>query len=151
MEILQCLLLPIQNRTLMVPYNAVVEVISLQDPQKIFSSSNWILGDYIWRGLSIPLISLESINQIQETAKISESVNIAILNRVSEQSPDFMGIVLQALPKMEYFMKSDITWVSQCKEPFLVMEILAKNKTAFILNISWIEETVVKQMSHAKS
>jgi chemosensory pili system protein ChpC len=150
MERIPCLLLPIQNRTLMLPYNTVAEVVTFQNPEQFHFSQEW-LGSFLWHGLTIPLICLERINQIQKSTDVNSSLFIAVLNRSSEHAPDFIGLILQGYPKMDRFSKSEVEWVSHSQDPYLLMEVLAKKKAAFIPNLSWIEETIMKRLRDVKA
>src|SRR5262245_39172382 len=151
MESIPCLMLPIQNQTLMLPYNAVVEVVTLQNSPPFFSSKEWILGSFLWRGLMIPLMCLERVAGVERKIETNSSLLVAVLNRSSENVPDFIGLVLQGYPTMNRFTKSEVEWVSQSQIPYLLMEVLAKKETAYIPNLSWIEENVMKQMRHVKT
>src|SRR5690606_40453141 len=53
------LLLPLADRTLLLPNVAVAELIAYQTPQEIAHAPDWLLGRIIWRDLSLPLVSFE--------------------------------------------------------------------------------------------
>jgi len=46
---------------MLLPNAAVAEIIGYQDPAAVESGPNWLLGLMSWRGISLPLISLEAI------------------------------------------------------------------------------------------
>lgn len=147
MEILRCLQLPIQEKTLMVPYAAVAEIVVFENPKAFAETKNWSLGPFQWRGLEIPLICLEMQGGASSFSakKNFENLHVAVFNRMSElNAPDFMGIVLQGLPVMTRYKRADLEYVGPGDKPYLAMEIKVRGKSAFIPNISSIEETVAK-------
>lgn len=144
MEILRCLLLPISGKTLIVPYAAVAEVVALTEAESFSKSNDWILGEFNWRNLKIPLVSLEMTEEASKFI-IKPNLHVAIFNRISEAGlPDFIGVVLQNLPVMHRIKRSDVVYVAKAKQPYLIMEVKAREKAAFIPNIPWIEEKLAK-------
>lgn len=141
MEILRCLLLPIYGKTLMVPYSAVAEVVALPDISPYSQSKNWVLGKFNWRDFTIPLVCLE-MNEKESSLNSKPNMHVAILNRMLEGDsyPDFIGILLQTIPVMKRFKRSDVTFVAKASDPYLLMEVKARDKPAYIPNIEWIDE-----------
>jgi len=149
-EFLRCLSLPIQNKTLIVPYSVVAEVISFESPTPVANAPKWVLGELAWRESKIPLLYLEMMNESASTSSSPSTeflatphLRIVILNRISETAPNFVGIVLQNLPTMIRFKRADIELVSTCTTPsYLLMEVKVRNQPYFIPNIQWIEESM---------
>jgi len=97
MEILRCLLLPIYGKTLMVPYASVAEIVAFTAAESFSKSKNWILGEFGWRGLNIPLVCLEmypgktderSANQTNQANQASQKnqANQVSKGKMSEKS-----------------------------------------------------------------
>ncbi len=141
MEILRCLLLPIYGKSLLVPYAAVAEVVALSEVTPYAQSKNWILGEFKWRDLTIPLVCLE-MNEKDVSLNIKPNMHVAVFNRMLEGEgyPDFVGVLLQTVPVMKRFKRSDVTFVAKAADPYLLMEVKVRDKPAFIPNIRWIDE-----------
>jgi len=149
-EFLRCLLLPVNSKTLLVPYSAVAEITPFEPPKPLEASSHWLLGELEWRGVKIPLLSIEEMINLdkpreEEKLKNQTHLHIAVMNRMSESaSLDFIGWVLQSMPVMRRFKRVDIKSVSPMKEPYL-MEASVREQSVFIPNIKWIEDAAAKQ------
>ncbi len=151
-----CLMLSLQDKTLLVPSEAVAEIIPFEEPKSIEESPDWLLGVLSWRGINIPLGYLEKmesyltwsrgeIKHIEDKHKFF----IAVINRIykidtqdqkTNQYP-FFSIVLKNIPKLFRITKDGIKVVNKAKEgdPRYLMEIKIQNDRAFIpdLNALW--------------
>ncbi len=54
------LLLPLSDRTLLLPNVAVAELIAYRNPQVAAGVPQWYLGQVAWRDLRLPLLSFEA-------------------------------------------------------------------------------------------
>lgn len=162
MEILRCLLLPIYGKTFIVPYAAVCEVVVLPSKSMSFSKSkSWVLGEFPWRGLNIPLLNLGKDDEAlpnpafdrkaKEDAKANldvnaaeENVHIAVINRMIEGNyPDFIGLLLQTVPTIHRYKRSDLEFAASGSKPYILMEVKIGEQIAFIPNIPWILEKLM--------
>lgn len=137
---LRCILLPLQNQTLVVPYSAIAEIIPFEAPTREEDAPNWFLGKLTWRETDIPVINLETLQDPTQEFIQNQHLHIAILNRVKDNLPDFIGIILQNLPTMTRLKRSDVTLVQENPSPSILMEVKVRETPAFIPNLAWIEE-----------
>ncbi len=99
-NIVASLLVPIQNKSLLVPNVVVAEVVSLQTMDKELDAPSWSLGSMIWRGESIPVLSFEIANS-QVHGRDSSNARVAVLNAVTGQSRhQFFALLIQGIPRM---------------------------------------------------
>lgn len=142
-DMLRCLLMSIQEHIVVVPYASIAEVIPFEKPNPYTNAPPWVLGALNWRGIDIPLISLEMIDETFPKYEILNTAHVAIMNRIYDSKKfDFFAVLLQKMPRMSRFRKEDFELVSTCLEPHLIMEVLVRGEQAFIPNLLWIEETV---------
>lgn len=140
MEILRCLMLPIYGKTLIVPYSAVAEVVVFSEAEVFSKSKTWILGEFNWRSFNIPLVCLEMLDE-NTALNMKPYLHVAVFNRMLEGNyPDFIGVVLQGVPIMGRYKHSDIEFVANAKEPYLLMEVKVRGKAAFIPNLAFMDE-----------
>ena len=57
------LLLPLSDRTLLVPNVALAELIPYRAPQATPGLPAWLLGQVAWRDLRLPLLSFEAADE----------------------------------------------------------------------------------------
>jgi len=95
-QTIEAKLLALQDRTLLVPAQAVTDVVPMAGLIVESHADNpWILGRLHWRGLRIPVISFELMTGAT-LQKHSEHARIAIFHRYSEDSDvRFWGMLIQ--------------------------------------------------------
>jgi len=159
-ENLSCLLLPLQNKNLLLPSSAVAEIIAYEEPKSIVDIPGWLLGILTWRRIQIPLAYLEKMESYSAWGKKSEEqsvedkhkLHIAVINRAykieakDEQNEKvnrypFFSIVLKDAPRLFRISKDDVTKVTEpnTTDPRFLMEVKVKNDNAFIpdLTVLW--------------
>ncbi|RCX30344.1 chemosensory pili system protein ChpC [Thioalbus denitrificans] len=94
-----CLLMPIGGGALLLPNILVAEVIGFSAPEPLADAPAWFAGRTEWRGLTVPLIRLETLLGVDAVPGAGR--RIAILNALEEQTDTpFLGIVLQGIPAL---------------------------------------------------
>ncbi|WP_320822232.1 chemotaxis protein CheW [Reinekea sp.] len=102
------LLIPVQNKSLLVPNIVVAEVVSLQTIAPLADSPSWALGSILWRGEQVPVMSFEIANS-QVHARDSEHARLAVINAVSGQSRfKYFAILVQGIPRMIKLTQDDV-------------------------------------------
>lgn len=95
-----CLLLPVTGRQLLVPVTTVAEVISPVMPPQDSRAEGAFYGWINWRDQSLPLISYEVLCCSQPRLPWGEVAKIAVLNAIGRASSSgFYALALSASPR----------------------------------------------------
>ena len=148
-EFLRCLLLSVDHASLLLPYSSIAEVISYQKPNKVDGFPEWLPGMIAWRGLQVPLIYFTTLTDTNQKLTNSHPQHIAILNRLFDTSDlSFIGLVVNKMPKMLRFKRSDITYTNHPNgQPYLLGEVMVREQNALIPNIPWIEKKTIEAIA----
>ncbi len=102
-ESIRCMLLPLSSINLLIPNSAVAEVIGYFKPTALPNCSDWFPGVVVWRGVQVPVISLEqmcSLDTVIDTAIIGSRSRIAIIyNPEKDAELPYLGIHIQDIPR----------------------------------------------------
>ena len=134
-------LIPLHNMRVVLPNTAIAEVISYRKPDAVENMPPWLTGMIAWRGLQIPLISLETaaLDQAPETGRRSR---IIVLNTLtgSEQLP-FYGIISQGIPRLMGLDHSTILDAPNAQESqkFVRRQVLVEGHPAVIPDLNSME------------
>ena len=98
-------ILSLHGERVILPNTAVAEIIPYFEPDALSealskSAPEWLLGMIAWRGLSVPLISMETIfgGKYEQPGKRS---SIAVINAVdSAAGVPYFAIVTQGIPRL---------------------------------------------------
>lgn len=93
------LLLPLADRTLLLPNVALAEVVPYRSVQVQDGLPDWLLGLIEWRDLRLPLLSFECASGA-ELPEDHPTRRIAVLNAVGgREHVKFIAILLQGIPR----------------------------------------------------
>lgn len=102
----RCMLLPLATLNLLVPNSAVAEIIGYSTPRQLSDSSDWFTGVVLWRGVYIPVVSVDQMCGVN-TAQTGPRARIAIIYN-PEKDPElpYLGIHMQDIPRA-YLAEAD--------------------------------------------
>jgi len=99
-DLVSSLLVPVQNKSLLVPNVVIAEVVPLQQIEAIEGAPPWLLGYILWRGEQVPVMSFEIANS-QVHGRDSDNARLAVINAVTGQSRfGFFAVLVQGIPRM---------------------------------------------------
>lgn len=107
-SIIRSQIIPLNGMTLVLPNTCIAEVINYSEPMPVEDAPDWFLGNLLWRGITIPIVSFEKANTVP-MAETSRTTRIAVLNGVSgNEKLSFYGVVVQGIPRLAALEQTDI-------------------------------------------
>ena len=92
------LLVPLADRTLLLPNVAVAELIPYRAPQVSEGMPEWFLGQIAWRDLRLPLLSFEAASGGQ--AQVTGGARVAVINALGGRPKvKFIALLVQGIPR----------------------------------------------------
>ncbi|GGU77442.1 chemotaxis protein [Pseudomonas laurentiana] len=91
------LLLPLCDRSLVLPNVAVAELIGYRPGMQALEGFDWHLGWIDWRNQRLPLISFEAA--CGGPTQVGERARIVVLNSLGESRLRFMALLVQGIPR----------------------------------------------------
>lgn len=92
----------IDGTPILLPSTAIAEIVDYTDPEKSTERDypDWYLGDIPWRGITIPLIALETLNH--DAIFVKSSLNkIAVMHASqADKSHSYWAFVVASTPRM---------------------------------------------------
>ena len=143
--------LPLQDKTLLLPYSMVAEVASLS----LRTQDGAFLGSVEWRGVRVPVFSLERACG-QDVDILAGRVRLAVLYGVSDPAKrPYYALVLAGMPRTESIMSTQLTTldetVSQEECALLGMPALLGGERVFMPHIQELEAWMDSVETHAGS
>ena len=134
-------LIPLHNMRLVLPNTAIAEVISYHKPQPLDDMPPWLMGMLPWRGLQIPLLSLETA-AIEQAPEIHRRSRVVVLNTLtgSGQLP-FYGVISQGIPRLMGLDHSTILDAPNAEkaQKFVLRQVVVEGHPAAIPDLNAIE------------
>lgn len=98
-ETVRCMLMPLSGINLVIPNSAVSEVIAYMRPQRLDQTPEWFLGAVLWRGVNVPVVSVEQMCGI-DTVHIGPRSRISIIyNPEKDDELPYIGLHIQDIPR----------------------------------------------------
>lgn len=135
-------LIPLHNMRLVLPNTAIAEVISYHRPQPMSDEMPaWLTGMLLWRGLQLPLVSLESA-AMDQAPEIHRRSRVVVLNTMSSSNQlPFYGIIAQGIPRLMELDHSTILDAPNAEEAqkFVLRQVLVDGHPAVIPDLNAME------------
>ncbi len=134
------LLVPMNGYKLVLPTVSVAEMVSYQASQVSLDSSNktpkWFLGNFSWRGIQVPMVSYEVLNN-DTLPEINHDSKIVILNRSDTNSRlNFFCMPTQGIPRLSRVAVNEISENTRVSAKlFDQMQVFVAGEQAVIPNI----------------
>jgi len=143
-DAIRTLIIPLQDRNLLLPNVAVAEVVPYMRPRAIADAPDWMLGVISWRGLNIPLISYDRLHGVQTEGVIGQA-RIAVINTVHANGGlEFYALVTAGIPQLKRANTDNIQEVSADAGEGQLSQVQLADIAAVIPDLDALE-TVVAQ------
>lgn len=140
---LDCLLVPLKDRNLIMPNVTVAEVIPFSHLLTTNASTDWMLGRLDWRGTLVPAICYEILNGQPAPAPNPDARFIIVNNAGDEGKISFYAILVQGIPRLMHLKESDLQQVDAMgMGPLDKVAVNMEGVTAMIPDLETIESHV---------
>lgn len=141
------LLIPLKGQSILLPNVTVAEIIPSSPVQPIENSPQWYLGNFQWRELTVPLLSLEALNG-DPVAAIHSRARFAVLNTTGVNSDlPFIAILTQGLPRLARVSEDEISVREDGENrPYDLMHVSWAGEYTLIPDITAIEHTFLEYL-----
>lgn len=143
------LLIPLQNQSILLPNVTVAEIIPSSSIQAIENSPPWYLGNFQWRELTVPLLSLEALNG-EATPNIHNRARFAVLNTTGLHNDlPFIAILTQGLPRLARVSEDEISERENAENrEYDLMHVSWAGEYTLIPNVAAIEQTFLEYLQN---
>lgn len=145
-EQLPCVLIPVQDQTLLLPNVSIAEIVDYVDLQPDSSDRDWLLGWFQWRGLSLPVLSWEAANGRSPVLPDGQRGRVLVLNTITEahrQSP-FMALATQGIPRQAKITPAELVQKDEGEGEAELMTLTYEGETVCIPDLSRLEALVTQ-------
>ncbi len=144
---LKCLLLPLQTGTLLLPNSVVAEIVPAQRHHRAGGvQPHWCVGRIEWRGMSVPLISLESLHDGQ-AREFPNKTSFVVLHRLQESADadDYYAVCIDGIPHFQFLDETLLESLdSDPGNPYVAHEARLDGATVLIPDLDALEAQIAK-------
>ena len=96
---IRCMQLPLLDMSLLLPNSAVAEIIGYTPPEEASEGTDWYDGKIAWRGVMVPIVSVEKMCQSASVEPGPRSRIAVVYNLTGDEAMPYFGIILQDIPR----------------------------------------------------
>ena len=101
-KIIRCILAPLTDGYILLPNTAVAELLSFTMPEPLKKAPRWVLGELVWNGWQVPVISYEFLIDDNDRNTVTSKTRILIVKTLGESTQvNYIGLVIQGLPRLK--------------------------------------------------
>ena len=108
------LMIPTIDSNILLPNTNVAEVVPFSNVELFGESNNkpsWFLGHVLWRGINIPLVSLDIIKG-DKNPQANKRSRVAIVHTLnSNRDLPYLALVVQGIPRLSHVRNDNITFI----------------------------------------
>jgi len=146
----RCMLMPLNSLNLLIPNSAVAEIIGYSTPRELSGTSEWFPGVVLWRGVYIPVVSVEAICGMA-TAQSGPRARIAIIyNPEKDPALPYLGIHIQDIPRAYLADETTISSGSEGLSEYLVTRVDNEDLERAIPDLDKIIAALKQEYSEAR-
>lgn len=148
-EKIRSLWVPLRNMNLLLPNMAVAEIGSYRKPARVEGAPDWLLGNVRWRGLDVPVLSLETLCGMSVTSNPVFS-RLMFVNSVHPGSsvPNF-AIVTSGLPGLIQFGADTSSACQAGEHPGIRCVVQIGSEQAAIPDLDYLQTLLEQQFDRA--
>jgi len=108
------LMIPTVNSNILLPNTNVAEVVPFSNVELFKDDEDkpsWYLGHLLWRGMNIPLVSIDLIKG-EVDAQANKRSRVAIAHTLNENRElPYLALVVQGIPRLSHVREDNIEFV----------------------------------------
>ena len=147
LSIIASLYLPVTGNSLVLPNVSVAEIVDYKAPEPVEDTPEWYLGNIEWRGVTLPVISYELLNE-KPRSDSAKNIQIAVINTIGSKHTElpFFAIVTLGIPSQTKVDKDSIKEIEEDegKGPAELVKVNIQGDIAIIPNLEYIEQMILQ-------
>lgn len=117
---IRSVLVPLTGVELLIPNATVAEVVGYSRPDPIEDAPDWLLGSFLWRGWSVPLIAYAVMIDTAESESLDGARICITKSLIENPRMPYVAILTQGFPRLFTVTEAALTEVPEEHLPIAV-------------------------------
>ncbi|MFW6094701.1 MAG: chemotaxis protein CheW [Pseudomonadota bacterium] len=140
---LGCMLIPLAHGQLLLPSVCVAEILAWRRVRPSEQGPAWCAGLLEWRGVVLPVIRLEALEEAPQEAHgrlHPASRSLAVMNRTASGGPEFYALAAEAMPRLVQVTARDLDGGEAADRAGLSRTVRVGTESAWIPDLRHLEQ-----------
>lgn len=139
-QTIECVIFTLRKKNILLPNALVAEITSVKDIETSENTPAWFLGNMSWRGVNVPLLSLEAAGDM-EAKKVNLNTQAVILHAIgngdAQNSHSYLALVMTGVPHVSRFARDQFNIDSETTNdnPMVAYEIRINGASVSVLDV----------------
>ncbi|WP_077529985.1 chemotaxis protein CheW [Vreelandella utahensis] len=140
-EQLSCVLIPVQDTTLLLPNVSIAEIVDYE-PDPADEDQEWVLGRLQWRGVNLPVLSWEAANGGDPFPPEGRRGRILVLNTITErhEAMPFMAMATRGIPRQAKVSPEELRREPDADGDATLMTVIFEGEHCVIPDMAVLED-----------
>lgn len=108
---IRSVLVPVTDAELLLPNASVSEIVGYVKPEAIEQGPEWLLGNVLWHGWQVPVVSFCMLTEQQEREPVDKAKICITKSLVHSERLPYIGLLSQGFPRLVTITESTLTEV----------------------------------------
>jgi len=97
---IRSVLVPVTDAELLLPNASIAEIVGYTSPETIEQAAEWLLGNIVWHGWQVPVISFGMLTEHLENESVEGTKICVTKSLVDNGRMPYIGILAQGFPRL---------------------------------------------------
>jgi chemosensory pili system protein ChpC len=140
---IRSVMVPISDAELLLPNASVAEIVAYSEPEAIDQAPDWLLGNVLWRGWQVPVISFGVLTERLEAEPVGGAKFCVTKSLISNERMPYIGILAQGFPRLVTVTESVLTEVPDSSSHIaLAGKVIIGDRDAIVPDLDRIGQLV---------
>lgn len=148
-EQLSAYVLPMHKQGVLLPNDAIAEIIPYEPLQRIEDTPDWFLGLLGWRGIQVPVVSFEMLTVERASfslVSVASASLVVVRGTTDQQSLPFYALVSQTSPVLHELTQEMLFETGEATERTETSRIRFHNDVLSVPNLDYIEVSLLNAL-----
>lgn len=142
---IRSVLVPVTGGDLLLPNATVAEIVDYSEPESIADSPRWLLGNVLWRGWQVPVISFSTMAGVAESESVAGARFCITKCLIDSDRLPYLALLTQGYPRLVTVTETALTEVPEDDLPAAVAgRIIISGREARVPDLDQMAELVLQ-------
>ncbi len=140
---IRSIMIPVTGGELLIPNANIAEIVAYSTPESEDRGPGWILGNVIWQGWQVPVISIPILTEQVEAEDTVDAKICISKSLISNERLPYIGILAQGFPRLVTLTRDLVTEVPDSSSHIaLAGDVLIGDRQASVPDLNRIGQLV---------